>query len=59
MSWDWTMNGKLKTFTAKAAATAMATLLFTTQVPGLTGSASAAQAENGSVNEAVSGKTIN
>nr|WP_222591856.1 YcdB/YcdC domain-containing protein [Paenibacillus xylanexedens] len=56
MSWDWNMNGRLKTFTAKAAATAMATLLFTTQVPGLTGSASAAQAGTGSVNEAVSGE---
>ncbi|PYE45827.1 hypothetical protein DFQ00_11663 [Paenibacillus barcinonensis] len=55
MSWDWNMNGRLKTFTAKAAATAMATLLFTTQAPGLTGSASAAQAEAGSVNEAVTG----
>ncbi|MGQ8875029.1 YcdB/YcdC domain-containing protein [Paenibacillus sp. TSA_86.1] len=56
MSWDWNMNTRLKTFTAKAAATAMATLLFTTQVPGLTGGASAAQAEAGSVNETVSGE---
>lgn len=56
MSWDWNMNGRLKTFTAKAAATAMATLLFTTHAPGFMGSASAAQAGAGSVNEAVSGE---
>ncbi|MCK6152843.1 hypothetical protein KZX62_26805 [Paenibacillus silvae] len=56
LSWDWNMNERLKTFTAKAAATAMATLLFTTQAPGLTGSASAAQAGAGSVNEAVTGE---
>lgn len=56
MSWDWKMNGKLKTFTAKAAASAMAALLFTTQAPGFTGSAFAAQAGEGSVSKAVTGE---
>lgn len=56
MSWDWKMNGKLKTFTAKAAASAMAALLFTTQAPGFTGGAFGAQAGEGSVSKAVTGE---